>query len=350
MEAYIKKMDISNLELCAEFFAKARGVNIDLPLVTSDYLKWKYLSKDAPDNLCLFLESNKEICAIVGGIVWRYVIKGKELQVCFPVDWYSSVKSPVKGAGRKVMKALMEQFSVSVAVGGTQVCFDPQISLGFKDIGDVFLLGLEQNKISNLRDFARKTRNFVVNPICYWRALNITKRFDSKNKVIFKKEELSDDWLLNFQGWHFLSQSISRSFLIRKWRHYMLQPYNRTQVVSVYLREKISYLLISEFNDARNGYVALADALCDSAHYKEDILAAFAAYAESKRFKGALFMTSNEDILSLASSLGYRIYDSFRTQYYSLPDAPACLDMRECPEVFFLSGDEMMYRRSGKQC
>jgi len=346
----IRKLDNDNLKLCADFLAVAKGANINSPSVSQEYLKWKYLSQEADENICLFLEQDGEICSIVGGIVWKYIVNGKELQVCFPVDWYSSTKSPVKGAGRRILKALMDQFPVSVAVGGTKICFEPQILVGFRDIGEVFLLGIEANKIFGLRDLARKTRNFILNPTSYFKGLRVADKFSSKNKVIFKNEEFSVDGLLDFKGWQFFSQNIERSFLIRRWKHYMLQPYNHAKLVSVRLRGRLSYLFISEFNDARKGYIALADALCDVTHSKEDILAAFVVYAKFRSSKRALFMTSDKNIFSTAFSLGYRICDRLRTQYYSLPDAPFCSDMRKCPDVFFLSGDELMYRRPGKQC
>ena len=337
-------LEEGNIKECSNFLRQAIGLNKESLLIQENYLRWKYLSPEGNDNLCLFFKNKNEFCAVVAGMVWDYIIEGKRVRVCFPVDWFSNPGNTFKGAGKKILRAIMERFPVSVAVGGTDICFNPQLAVGFVDVGDVYPMWILRSDPKRLRRVIKRALVWFAHPCKMSQGSNLGKHFLRTSGVSFKDEQQGNEALQAFQGRQLFSEGVPRESLLKKWSYYRNQPCNPCRIVTVNLRGKASYMLVCEFNDSRKDMYGLADALACREHSTEDILSAFASLVSLRGKKDAFFMTNKLDIIDAADSLGYIVQKKIRTQYFSLPGEPVCETIFSFPSVSLLSYDELNYR------
>jgi len=335
----IKKAEEKDLKRICDFLCKAIGAKKESLGVQTYYLKWKYFSNYANKNLLLYLELQGKILAVVGGIVCHYIINNREYEVCFPVDWFSCPFNPIKKAGQKVMRSLIEKFPLSIAVGGSKVCFKPQIKVGFKDVGDVLILGIVRK---NIKNFPMLVKRWIFHPQRMWKGINLGKRAIFNIKPEFLDYEISNIDFYLPQLIQLFSKGIPKSILKEKWQYFMQQPCNPSRIIAFKFKNETSYALICEFTDIRQGYLGLVDVLMSPKHRVEEIFSVFAAYAWGKN-KSAIFMTNNHYLITLAKSLGYNIYAKLRTQYFSSIGLKF-YKTEELPAISFLSLDELGYR------
>jgi hypothetical protein len=339
-------LDEHHLKEFADFFARAKGLPPDSPAVQPSYLKWKYLNLNAPLNRCFALRQGGQIRAVVGGIVQLHEIDNMSTEICFPVDWFSDPDNPVKGVGRKAMNALIDRYPASVAVGGSKICFEPQIKVGFKDVGYVPLLGVDEPIDGHVKKMAKAVRNWLKYPRVMWNKLCLLTHQSGWGSSHYEEVSVADEELLQCQAASMLSRGVSRKDLVNRWRYFMEQPCNPSNVLKVDKKGFISYALISRFTDSRKGFCALGDALVHPEHSVEDILAAAVLYARRRHHAGILMMTNNSAICQKAKSVGYRMIEPIRTQYYAALDGPECDRIESLPSVSLITHDELAYIES----
>ncbi|OGW69851.1 MAG: hypothetical protein A2036_01420 [Omnitrophica bacterium GWA2_50_21] len=338
----IVPLDVKNVGIFAAFFAQAKGLQPDSPAVHTAYLKWKYLSPHAAKNCCFALQHNGAIYAAVGGMISPMEINGKVTDICFPVDWFSHPSNPVKGAGKKIMRALIESYPASVAVGGSPACFEPQIKVGFKDVGNVQLLGIDEPVKYHLKKIAKFFRNWLKYPLIMWNRTFLQYKAHCQN-LSYARADMCDEELCRHEGFSMLSHCLSRKELVKKWRYFIEQPYNSSHVVRVDNGGYSSCMLICKFTDSRKNFCGLADAIIHPRHTPEDILLAAALYARQQHHSGILIMTNNSGIGQKARETGYRMMMPIRTQYFSLPEGPSYDKIERFPSVSLITHDELAY-------
>ncbi len=340
----VVRMEEKDLARGAEFLSEVLGVAGDCIATSSGYLRWKYLSPLAPRNVCLFLEHTRNICAIVGGIVWPYIIEGKALDICFPAEWYSRKGNPIKGAGRRIMHSLIEMFPASLAVGGSKICYRPQREVGFRDIGDVLLLSIDRAfAASSFRSAAKGAVGWCANPLRRLSGLRLGTLFSRATDIVFRQDGVADADLCRSNGLQLFSRGIPRDALVKRWRHYMEQPCNPSHIVAAEFKGRVSYALICEFTDSRSPAYGFVDCIIDPGHSARDMLSAFAAYACRHGGSDAMVMTNDASLIADALALGYQVRDRMRTQYFSVPGAPTFGRVADFPSISFLSLDELCY-------
>lgn len=342
-------MDETNVASFSSFLAEAIGVRSSCTLVTPEYLRWKYLSRSMSTNALLALVHQGAFVAVVGSMVTEYSWRGRRVAVNFPTEWFSARKSPVRGSGRRIMRHLMDQYPLSVAVGGTDECFAPQVEVGFRDVGAVFQVGFWGRPVQSIKDALRPIVKRGVNPYNLAKAALLFRELQRRNSFTFLDERLEQVPFFDSSHRSMFSSMVCPDDLQKKWQYFMLQPCNQGRIVSFSSARGNSFALVIRFCDSRKNVWGLADVLrCDS-HSAEDLLGGFKTWVRMQGRCDGTFVSNRLEHLEAARRIGFALQGRIRTQYYSNNNEWPLKSIHDFPAVSFLSLDSACYKPSSTE-